>query len=234
MKPCDSFTPRSISSTSVRTWRVFVRAGDDEGVDHAEELGHRRAPPCRGPAWRRPTRRRSPRPAGAGRARPPWRQWSTPGSPPCSRRRRRGWSTPAIAQRRRERRASFSSARRSARRWHLGGNARPRGALRQLRPPGRHGAHSGHSVQTAAANATDDRLGHHALDRPARRQERHGPPSSRPAPAGPSTHSARQPGGTAGVGVGRPGHDGQRDQALQVLVAVPGPELGHQVGPTTR
>ena len=42
------------------------------------------------------------------------------------------------------------------------------------------------------------------------------------ATCGPSTRSTRQPGGTAGAGVARAGHDGQGDQALQVLGPVPG------------
>ena len=48
---------------------------------------------------------------------------------------------------------------------------------------------------------------------------------------GPSTHSARQPGGIAGRRAGRPGHDGQRHQPPEVLRAMPGAELRHQVGP---
>ena len=47
-----------------------LRAGDDEGVDHAEELPHGEHDRSRARAWHRPTRRRWPPRAAAGRARP--------------------------------------------------------------------------------------------------------------------------------------------------------------------
>src|SRR6202041_405762 len=83
---------------------------------------------------------------------------------------------------------------------------------------------------SAAADATDNRFGDQALDGPALGQEvtdlraRDGLLGA-VDPLGPPTR------GNVGHRPGRPGHDGQGDQTLEILGTVPGAELGDQVGP---
>ena len=80
-----------------------------------------------------------------------------------------------------------------------------------------------HSVQTAAANATDDApRGPGPSTGSARGQQVTDLRAGDGAPAGPSTRTARQPRGPSGAGAGRARHDGQGDQASQIVVAVPG------------
>ena len=65
-------------------------------------------------------------------------------------------------------------------------------------------------------------LGHQAVDRPARGQQVTDLRARDRRPAGRRPTTARQPGGTSAAAAGRPRHDGQGDQAPQIVGAVPG------------
>ena len=134
-----------------------------------------------------------------------------------------------MAQRRRERRASFCSARRSARRCACAGSAPTRGLSDSSVHPAGMALIQGTAyrarrrMQRMTASGTMPSTGRPAASRSRTSELETGT-------CGPSTHSTLQPGATAGAAAGRAGHDGQGDQALEVLVAVPGAQLGDQVG----
>ena len=203
-EPCASLTPRSISSTSVRTWRVFgalvmtkasttpkssvmasttvswpsLASADSAAVAAAGAAG--RARPTLGSMEHVQDPYREPNDARRG--------WSSRRRPSAAGRRRASFARPGGPPAAGPRTGDASATRGPS------GSSVTRPAWRS----------SAHSVQTPAAHATDHALGHQAVHRPAPR-----PGSSRTSELetstwGPSTHSPASPGDRRG-GAGRAG-----------------------------
>ena len=228
--PCDSFTPRSISSTRVRTWHVFCALV----MTKASTTPKSSAMPST--TVSRPSLA-SADSAAVVTAGGSWTCTSTPGvnaatprSPRCRRRSAARMEPEATAQRRRERRATICSARRSARRCAWAGSAADAGTSDSSVHPAGMALIQGTAyrarrrMQRMTGSGTMPSTG-----RPSARQLtdlRAGDGHLGPVdPFGPP------PRGNGRRGAGRPGDDGQGDEAPEVLGAVPGAELGDQVGP---
>src|ERR1700722_15711778 len=228
-KPCSALTTFSTSSTSVRTWRVLG----------ALVITNASTTPKRSPMAR--TTVSCPTLASAASAAGPaagcsWTCTSTselngarPGFPPSVRTPRRGWSNrrwPSAAGP-----GGPASARPGAR-----PSAGPPPGTRVLRvrpaapSPWLARRSSAHRVQTQATHATDNGFRHESLHRPAL-QEQVTDLGARNRLVGPIDPDD-PPAGRDGRGRrGRAGHHGQRDQGLEVVGPVPGPEFGDQVRP---
>ena len=166
----------------------------------------------------------------------PAAQWSTSRIPTVSPKDAARMEHAKTAQRCRVRRASLllAPAVRPGAGPAAGRTAADARTVRQLRDPGRHGAHLRTAYRPRRPDATDHRVGDEAVDRLARGEAvahlRAGHVDLRAVdPADPPARRDL----AAPSSVGRR-DDGQGGQPLQVVGALPGVELGTRSAPTTR
>src|SRR6202050_4466315 len=218
--PCAALTPFSISSSSVRTWRVFA----------ALVMTNASTTPKSSPMARTTVSRPSLASADSAAVATVGGSWTCtpnpgvngarPGSPPSARTSRPRW------HRRSRPSACGLAAPPSPRPADRSGAAPARGPRPRLDPlaapsPWPAWRSSAHSVQSAALDATDADLGHQTLDRLAPGQ------ALTHLRAGDGHLGAVDPDhpptrGAAGGRAGGPGDHGHRDEALPLVPAGPG------------